>query len=189
VALNGRAWPAARHVQASTSSLGRITQVTVFAAPSGSSGRAEIIDLIVRWCGEVIAICAHPDAMPAPSLTVDAPVTLALLSSSGATVLINERPGGRLDTATITICGTDGRMVVRGRRVLRQDTDGTRDLLIRTIPGIRPGLVEATYDVVRVTELNDPGLVRGATFHDLLTVTRLLAAADTSRVSRGWIEL
>ncbi|WP_322753322.1 Gfo/Idh/MocA family oxidoreductase [Frankia sp. Cas3] len=189
VAMNGRAWPAAWHVQASASSLGRITQVTVFAAPAGSSGRAEIMDLVVRWCGDVIAVCAHPAAMPAASLTDAAPVTLALLSSSGATVLVNERPDGRLDTATITICGTDGRMVVQGRRVLRQDADGTRDLLMRDVPGARPGLVEATYDVVRVTELNDSGLVRGATFHDLLTIGRLLAAADASRAGGGWVEL
>ncbi len=176
-------------MQASVSSLGRITQVTVLAAPAGPSGRAEIIDLVGRWCGEVIAVCAHPAAMPAASLAADAPVTLALLSSNGATVLVNERPGGRLDTATITICGTDGRIVVQGRRVLRQDWDGTRDLLMRDVPGVRPGLVEATYDVVRVTELNDSALVRGATFYDLLTIARLLASADVSRAGGGWVEL
>ncbi len=189
VAMNGRAWPAAWHVQASIASLGRLDQVTMLAAPAGASGRAEIFDLVGRWCGEVLAVCAHPDAMPAARLTVDAPVTLALLSSSGATVLVNERSDGRLDTATITICGTEGRIVVQGRRVLRQDANGTRDLLMRDVPGTRPGLVEATYDVVRVTELNDAALVRGATFYDLLTATRLLTAADASRERGGWVEL
>ncbi|SBW17626.1 oxidoreductase domain-containing protein [Candidatus Protofrankia californiensis] len=112
-----------------------------------------------------------------------------MLSASGATALVNERPDGRLETTTITICGTGGRMVVQGRRVLRQDADGTRDLLMREVPGMRPGLIEATYDVVRVTELNDPALVRGATFHDLLTIARLLAAADASEESGRWVEL
>ncbi|WP_131769251.1 Gfo/Idh/MocA family oxidoreductase [Candidatus Protofrankia californiensis] len=189
VAMDGRAWPAAWHVQASMASLGRITQVTMLAAPAGQSGRAEIIDLVVRWCGEVLAVCANPDAMPAARLTADAPVTLALLSASGATALVNERPDGRLETTTITICGTGGRMVVQGRRVLRQDADGMRDLLMREVPGMRPGLIEATYDVVRVTELNDPALVRGATFHDLLTIARLLSAADASEESGCWVEL
>jgi hypothetical protein len=53
----------------------------------------------------------------------------------------------------------------------------------------RPGLVEATYDLVRAVELDDPAMVRGATVHDLLTVTRLQDAARRSRDAGGWVEL
>jgi predicted dehydrogenase len=189
VALDGRAWPAAWHVQASAPTLGRLTQMTVVGAPAGPVGRAEIIDLAVRWCGEILAVCADPTAMPARRLTADATVTLAMLAATGATVLVNERMDGALDTATFTVCGEEGRIVVEGRRVRRQDTGGVRTLWMPAVPGDRPGLVEATYDVVRANELDDPNLVRGATFHDLLTVTRLQAAAHRSRRHGGWVEL
>ncbi|ABW16540.1 oxidoreductase domain protein [Parafrankia sp. EAN1pec] len=189
VALDGRAWPAAWHVQASVHSLGRLSQITVVGAPSGPIGRAEIIDLTLRWCGEILAVCADPGSMPATTLTPDAPVTLALLAANGTTVLINERMGGEIATATVTVCGEAGRMVVQGRRVRRQDGTGIRDLWMPTVPAERPGLVEATYDVVRATELNDPALVRGATFHDLLTATRLQVAAAASHKRGGWVEL
>ncbi len=189
VALDGRAWPAATHVAATVPSLGRLTQMTVVGAPTGPTGRVEIIDLTMRWCGEILAVCADPAAMPAPTLAPDAPVTLALLSASGATVLINERMGGNLGTATITVCGESGRIVVQGHRVRRQDDTGVHDLLMPTPPTARPGLMEASYDVVRATELDDARLVRGATFHDLLTANRLIAAARTSHQRGGWIEL
>ncbi len=189
VALDGRAWPAATHVAATVSSLGRLTQLTVVGAPTGPNGRVEIVDLITRWCGEVLAVCADPAAMPAATLTPDAPVTLALLTASGATVLINERMNGHLDTATITVCGEEGRVVVQGRRIRRQDTDGVRDLMMPAAATARPGLMEATCDVVRVTELDDARLVRGATFHDLLAANRLIAAAGTSQRRGGWVEL
>jgi predicted dehydrogenase len=189
VALDGRAWPAATHVAATVPTLGRLTQMTVVGAPTGPAGRVEIIDLAMRWCGDILAVCADPAAMPAPTLTPDAPVTLALLAASGATVLINERMGGHLDTATITVCGDEGRIVVQGRRVRRQDGAGVRDLVMPTVPTSRPGLLEATYDVVRATELDDSRLVRGATFHDLLTANRLMVAAQTSRQRGGWVEL
>jgi predicted dehydrogenase len=189
VALDGRAWPAAWHVQAILAGLGRLRQMTVLGAPSGVVGRTEVADLVVRWCGEVLAVCADPAHMPAPRLTDAAPVTLALLTSSGATVLVNERMGGRLDTAVVTVCGDAGRIVVEGRLVRRQDRGGVREVWAPDVPADRPGLVEAAYDVVRVTELGDADLVRGATFHDLLVSTRLTAAAEVSRRDGGWVEL
>ncbi|KPM52780.1 dehydrogenase [Frankia sp. CcI49] len=189
VALDGRAWPAAWHVQASVHSLGRLSQITVVGAPAGPVGRAEMIDLALRWCGEIVAVCADPGSMPATALTPDAPVTLALLAASGTTILINERMSGEIATAVVTVCGDVGRMVVQGRRVRRQDSTGVRDLWMPTVPAERPGLVEATYDVVRAAELNDPALVRGATFHDLLTASRLQVAASASRKRGGWVEL
>ncbi|WP_045876987.1 Gfo/Idh/MocA family oxidoreductase [Pseudofrankia sp. DC12] len=189
VAFDDRAWPAAWHVQASVPALGRLTQMTVVGAPSGPLGRAEILDLTVRWCGEVLAVCADPAGMPAPLLTSTAPVTLALLTASGATVLVHEQMGARLTDATFTLCGEEGRIVVEGRRVRRSDHEGVRTVWMPPPVSERPGLVEATYDLVRAVELDDPAMVRGATVHDLLTVTRLQDAARRSREAGGWVEL
>ncbi|WP_163548276.1 Gfo/Idh/MocA family oxidoreductase [Candidatus Frankia nodulisporulans] len=189
VALDGRAWPTATHVAATVASLGRLTQVTVVGAPTGPGGRVEMVDLAARWCGEILAVCADRTAMPASALAPDAPVTLALLTASGATVLVNERMNGALDTATITVCGQRGRLVVQGRQVRHQDERGVQELVLPAATTHRPGLREATCDVVRATELEDPRLVRGATFHDLLAANRLLAAAGTSHQRGGWVEL
>jgi predicted dehydrogenase len=189
VAFDDRAWPAAWHVQASVPALGRLTQLTVVGAPSGPLGRAEILDLATRWCGEVLAVCADPAGMPARLLTSAAPVTLALLTASGATVLVHERMGGTLADATFTLCGEAGRIVVEGRRVRRADHAGVRTVWMPAQVSERPGLTEATYDLVQAVEQDDPALVRGATVHDLLTVTRLQDAARRSHDSGGWVEL
>jgi predicted dehydrogenase len=189
VAFDDRAWPAAMHVQALVPTLGRLTQLTVVNAPSGPLGRAEILDLTIRWCGEVLAVCADPASMPARQLTAAAPVTLALLTASGATVLVHERMGGRLAEATFTLCGEQGRIVVEGRRVRRADHAGVRAVLLPPMLSERPGLTEAAYDLVRAVELGDPAMVRGASVHDLLAVTRLQDAARRSRDAGGWVEL
>lgn len=189
VALDSRAWPAAGHVQSRVGLLGRLSQVTLLGAPAGLVGRTEVVDLISRWCGDLLAVCADPAAMPALELTPTAPVTLAMLTTSGATVLVNERMDGRFETAVVTVCGDDGRIVVEGRRVRRQDATGLRDFMTPLVPVARPGLAEATYDLVRVAELGDAELVRGATLYDLLVVNRVLDAADRSRRYGGWVEL
>jgi predicted dehydrogenase len=189
VAFDDRAWPSALHVAASVPTLGRLTQLTVVGAPSGPTGRAEILDLTTRWCGDVLAVCADPAGMPARRLTAAAPVTLALLTASGATVLVHEQMGGRLTEATFTLCGDVGRIVVEGRRVRRADEAGVRTVWTPAPVSERPGLVEAAYDLVRAVELDDPAMVRGATVHDLLTVTRLQEAARRSRTGGGWVEL
>jgi len=189
VAFDDRAWAAALHVQDLVPALGRLTQLTVVGAPSGPVGRAEILDLAVRWCGDVLAVCADPAGMPARMLTSGAPVTLALLTSSGATVLVHERMGGTLADATFTLCGEAGRVVVEGRRVRRADEAGVRTEWMPAPVSERPGLVEATCDLVRAVELDDPAMVRGATVHDLLAVARLQDAARRSREAGGWVEL
>jgi predicted dehydrogenase len=190
VAFDSRAWPAAWHVRARADSFGRITQVTVLGAPAGQLGRTEILDLAARWCGEIVAVCADPAAMPARELAPGAPVTLALLAASGTTVLVNETPAGRIGTAQVTLCGTEARAVVSGRRTLRQDPNGVRELLLTDVPSDRPGLTEATYDLVRAAELGGRSdLVRGGTYYDLHTATRLLDAATQSEQAGGWVEL
>jgi len=189
VAFDDRAWPAAGHVEASLPTLGRLTQMTVVGAPAGPQGRAEILDLAVRWCGDVLAVCADPDVMPARRLTATAPVTLALLTASGATVLVHERMGGRLAEATFTLCGEQGRIVVEGHRVRLADQDGVRTVWMPAPDSDHPGLVGAAGDLARAVELGDSARVRGATVHDLLTVTRLRDAARRSRDGGGWVEL
>ncbi len=189
VALDSRAWPAASHAVASVPTLGEIRQVTLLGAPAGETGRAEVVDLAMRWSGDVVAVCADPASMPADRLAPTAPVTLALLMSSGATVLVNELAGGELDTAVITLAGSRARVVVAGRTVRRQDEDGVREWSLGEPSGPRPGLVEATHDVLRATGPDDAGLVRGATFHDLITLAKVLGAAELSQAAGGWIEL
>jgi len=189
VAFDDRAWPAAWHVEATVPALGRLTQMTVVGAPSGPLGRAEILDLTARWCGDVLAVCADPDGMPARLLTAGAPVTLALLTASGATVLVHERMGGTLTEATFTLCGEEGRTVVEGRRVRVADHGGVHTAWMPASVPDRPGLVGAAGDLARAIESSDPATVRGATVHDLLTVTRLQDAALRSRHTGGWVEL
>ncbi|MBL7495382.1 Gfo/Idh/MocA family oxidoreductase [Frankia sp. CNm7] len=189
VAFDDRAWPAAWHVEASAPALGRLTQMTVVGAPSGPLGRAEVLDLAVRWCGDVLAVCADPEGMPARRLTATAPVTLALLTTSGATVLVHERMGGVLTEATFTLCGERGRIVVEGQQVRQADQDGVRTVWTPAPAAGRSGLAEAAHELVRAVGMDDPAVVRGATVHDLLAVTRLRDAARRSRDGGGWVEL
>ena len=189
VAFEDRAWPSAPHVAASVPTLGRLTQMTVVGAPSGRLGRAEILDLTARWCGDVLAVCADPASMPARQLTAAAPVTLALLTTSGATVLVHERMGGRLTEATFTLCGEEGRIVVEGTRIRQAGQGGVHTVWMPAPAAGRPALAEATSDLVHAVGLGDPAMVRGATVHDLLTVTRLQDAARRSREGGGWVEL
>jgi predicted dehydrogenase len=189
VALESRAWPAAWHAQANAPSLGGLRQVTVLGAPGGERGRTEVVDLAARWAGDVVAVCADRAAMPAEQLAPQAPVTLALLTATGTTVLVNEAPGGRLDTAAITLVGSRARVVVAGGTVRRQGPEGLREWSLSLPSGRRPGLAEAAYDLLRAAELDEVGLARGATFHDLLAAAKVMEAAEESEAEGGWVEL
>jgi predicted dehydrogenase len=121
VALPSRAWPAARVAAARLAELGGIAQATVTGWPAAR--RPELVDLVSHWFGEVVAICAAPEALPAPKVGSDA-ATLSLLMSSGATVLAAEssrvssdHPGGG---ALFTVIGAEGRLVLTGDLVKTQ---------------------------------------------------------------------
>lgn len=193
VAMDTRAWPAALQVRSLVPGLGQLRQLTVLGWPAAAAGvaRAELVDLVRGWCGDIVAVCADPAAMPAPQLAPGAPVTLALLTAAGVTVLVAERVGARREAAVLSLTGKQGRVVVQGGAVRRQDGAGRVTTLAEAAPPrtTRIGLADAAYDLLRATEFDDPGLVRGATLRDLLPLARVLQAVETSRTAGGWHEL
>jgi hypothetical protein len=73
-------------------------QVTVRGWPRGPAAAAELVDVVTGWCGEVAAVVAAPAPLPAPVLplpgrTRGVPVAWALLTASGATVLVSHEGG------------------------------------------------------------------------------------------------
>lgn len=64
-------------------------QVTVRGWPTGPAPAAELIDLVTGWCGDVVAVVAAPGPLPASTLPGGEPVHWALLTGSGATVLVS----------------------------------------------------------------------------------------------------
>jgi hypothetical protein len=73
-------------------------QVTVRGWPRGAVAAAELVDLVTGWCGDIAAVVAAPAPLPAavlpvPGLPAGAPVAWALLTASGATVLVSHQGG------------------------------------------------------------------------------------------------
>ena len=74
---------------------GSPVQVTVRGWPPGRQQAAELVDLVASWCGEVVAVVAAPAAelpaheLPATEQAGSARVSWALLTASGATVLVS----------------------------------------------------------------------------------------------------
>ncbi len=84
-----RRWePWARTVAAAQPMAGPPVQVTVSGWPRGVAHAADLVDLVSAWCGEVVAAVAAPAVLPAAALAGGEPVSWALLTSSGATVLV-----------------------------------------------------------------------------------------------------
>jgi predicted dehydrogenase len=192
VAFDTRAWPSARFVENNLASVGQTSQITVLGCPSGDVGRAEIVDLVMRWCADVIAVCAHPGTMPADQLGPGAPVTLALLTETGATALVSEQDDAALAQMHVTVVGTTGRYVLRGSKVQHQDGGGITSLPMPPMPGgRRPGLLAAVHELAHEAGFGAPPSTapHGATLRDLLAVARVLEAAETSARYGGWIEL
>ena len=72
-------------------------QVTVRGWPRGAAAAAELVDLVTGWCGDVAGAVAAPAELPAAVLPVPgrpgARVSWALLTASGATVLVSHEGG------------------------------------------------------------------------------------------------
>lgn len=82
---------------------GPTVQVTVRGWPRGPQQAAELVDLVQSWCGEVAAVVAAPAPLPAARLPGGEAVSWALLTASGATVLVSHEgaaPLVRLSFAT-----------------------------------------------------------------------------------------
>lgn len=81
---------------------GNPVQVTVRGWPRGPEPAAELVDLVRSWCGDVVGVVAAPAELPAAELpAVSGPppspaaaVAWALLTESGATVLVSHEGGG-----------------------------------------------------------------------------------------------
>lgn len=182
LALRTRAWNAIDHAERLTPALGPLPQLTVLGWPVGRAARAELIDVVRRLSGEIVAVCASAAAMPAPELAPAAPVTLAMLTAVGTTVLVNETPHGSFHAAQLTLIGSDGRLVVGQRRLRVADTEGVRDIAV-SAPG----------DPVRVatTGLRDElagWRHQAAGLGDVLAAARVLELAARSYEEDAWVE-
>jgi len=152
-------------------------QVTVAGWPAGGPPRAELVDLVRRVAGDVVAVCAEPGAMPAPSLGEELPVTLALLTERGTTVLASERFAARQAASTLTLVGPELRCVLQGD-ALRVDGE---------VREVRRGDAAAAVALAAgALSRADPSV---ADLHDLAVATRVLAAVEESRREGGWVEL
>ena len=193
VALRTRAWPAAAEVARAVPGLAGIRQVTVLGWPGRD--RLELVDVVRRWCGDVVAVCASPAAMPASRLA-DAPVTLALLTADGATVVVAE--DGPADHppdqagAVVTVIGTAGRVLLTGDRLRRQGVPGGEPLPDTALPAPRHPLEAAAAGLVAALreEPAAPAAAGGiASLRDVLVAEQVLAAAEVSASTGGWEEL
>jgi hypothetical protein len=193
-ALTVRAWPSLRPVAGLVGGLGALRQVTVVGWPIGRAHRAELVDLVRQLCGDVLAVCASPLCMPAADLRPGEPVTLALLTGSGATVLAAERPVRDVTGAAVTMVGTDGRLMFGPEFVRRQDARGVASSTIGDDAGPSPLAVALDELVEGAGGATTSGAGEGsligtaATIGDLLAAARVLELAAASYDTGGWLE-
>ena len=180
VAFLGRADPAYVELGQALRRLGPATQLTARGWPAGGPPRAELVDLVRRWCGEIVAVCADPAAMPAASLGDEDPITLALLTESGATVLASERFAARQFDVLLTAVTAAGRAVLTGTSL---SVAGEPSRVVA-----RAAAVDAVSFAARALlgTQSQPG---AATVSDLVSAWRVLAAIELSRADGGWVEL
>lgn len=192
-ALDVRSWPTLPAVRELVASLGALRQVTVVGWPIGRPARLELVDLVRQVCGDVLAVCAAPSAMPAADLRPGEPVTLALLTESGATVLAAERPatsrgpGSARDTAAaaVTVVGTDGRVMFGREFLRRQDARGVvASSAADDADG--PSPLALALDALEGPDDRAPS---AAGLGDLLAASRVLEVAASSFESGGWLEI
>jgi predicted dehydrogenase len=180
--LRTRGWGSIAEAVRLVPQLGRLSQVTVVGWPSGREARAELCDVARRLCGEVIAVSGSTEVMPARELSPTDPVTLALLTAGGTTIVASESPLRAYETMQITLVGAKGRIVVEHRDLRISDTSGVRDLTFG----------DPTHPVrVAVEGLRDElaGATSGAAgLGDLLAAARICEMAAESYEIDAWVE-
>ncbi|MDX6206633.1 MAG: hypothetical protein QOF39_2690 [Frankiales bacterium] len=171
--------------------LGPPAQLTVRGWPTGAAPTAELLDVVTRWCGDVVAVCASPEELPARELPGGATVRWALLTASGATVLVAHDgagaplmrlscPQGRVEVEAGPGDGTlDGPADLPTLPAEPTRTDGLRSTASRLAEAvIRSEGVAAPYD----------GWPWPSTLRDLFVVERIREALRSSAAERRWIE-
>ncbi len=149
-------------------------QVTVRGWPRGRQAAAELVDLAASWCGEVAAVVAAPAPLPADALPGGEAVSWALLTGSGATVLVSHdgpAPLVRLSFPTARLEAGPGAVRWEGGAELPLPRD------------VRPGLELTAAALAAATGGRDVDAQTWpwpADLGDLLVVARVLEALRTS---------
>jgi predicted dehydrogenase len=201
-ALRSRAWLSVSAARNLLGPLGALRQMTVVGWPLGRGARLELVDMVRRLCGDVLAVCAAPGAMPAADLRPGEPVTLALLTGSGATVLVAEKLGADLADAGVTVVGTDGRLMFGSDFLRRQDARGVAasslpnreeapspfDVALRGLVDgdLSAGFAANGSDGVDSSERRNGA---AATVGELLAAARVLDVATASFEAGRWLEI
>jgi hypothetical protein len=184
VGLLARWEPWARTVAAALPLAGTpALQVTVRGWPRGRQAAAELVDLAASWCEEVAAVVAAPAPLPADVLPGGAAVSWALLTGSGATVLVSHdgpAPLVRLSFAAARLeAGPDGVRWTGGAALPLQPLPA--EVPHRT--GCAPGLVATAAALAAAVGGGDVPAETWpwpADLGDLLVVARVLEALRTS---------
>lgn len=193
VALVQRWEPWARTVAAAVPLVGGPPlQLTVRGWPAGAAAAAELGDLVAHWCGEVAAVVAAPGPLPAAALPGGEPVDWALLTASGATVLVSHAgpgPSVRLsfDTARLDAGPVGARW-----------HGGDALPLLRPPPWVPPAPRGVALGLVATAAALSESLggqdlperddgVRPAGLGDLLVAARVVEALRTSARTERWV--
>ena len=182
--LRTRSWPSVVEAGRLLGEIGELRQVTVIGWPGGREARAELCDVIRRTCGDVVAVCGGVAAMPVRELSPTDPVTLALLTAGGATVVASESSLYRYEDAQLTFIGSGGRVVLGFDEVRISVPSG-----VRTIAGLTPSAhpVQVAAEGLRDELSGHPCAAAG--LGDLLAAARIIELAATSYERDSWVEL
>ena len=172
-------------------------QVTVRGWPRGRPAAAELVDLVSAWCGEIAAVVAAPAVLPAAELPATggqppAAVSWALLTASGATVLVSHDgpvPSVRISFATARL--------LAGPAGVRWDGGAELPLALMTGPAWAPHPARHDPAAVAVAAALTHGVGGGdvpardwpwpADLSDLLVAARVLEALRTSARSQALV--
>ncbi|MFL6137051.1 MAG: hypothetical protein ACJ74O_04540 [Frankiaceae bacterium] len=181
-------------------------QITVRAWPTGPVATAELLDVVTAWCGDVVAVCAAPQALPARELPGGAQVRWAVLTERASTVLVAHDgapgpvlrlsfPGGRLELTGDRVGWDDGRPIAVAPVPWPPDDDG---LPVGPAPQAADvGLLVTAHRLALAADEGEDGALAGpaadghqapGTLRDLFVVARLREALRQSAAESRWVE-
>lgn len=191
-------------------SIGPAGQLTVRGWPPGPVNSAELIDVVTDWCGDVVAVCAAPGALPAERLPGGGTVRWALLTELGTTVLVAHdgapAPTLRLSCPQGRVELTGGQLTRGGEPVPLVDVAPEACLegavgapRAAARPGGAPdnlGLFATAYRLSLTAGTGDGGFVGegycrpplAGTLRDLFVTARVREALHVSAAEGRWVE-